>query len=135
MFVWLRDHPDARVRPIYTNAQLLAPFVEGRLAVGDIYHVAGIDMVRELNMLSNPHNGQRDRLRRLCAADLYGKTIFAPIVPEDLPHDALLALRMDERLPLLLPASVWSERLEVLAETTDYRIAQLRPAATGTVHR
>ena len=131
MLAWLKAHPERSAGPIYTNGQLLALFLERRLPGVDVYHMAGTDMARELTLLTNGENGQRDRILRLCAADLYGRTVFPPITPEDLPHDALLALRDDVRLPLLLPPATWSSRLELLAETPDCRIARLRPAAVA----
>jgi hypothetical protein len=128
---WLRSHPAEATAPIYTNSQLLAPFLEARVrpARADISFVAGIDMVRELLLLTDPDNGQRERIRRLCATDLYGKTILGPITPDDVPVDSLLALRVESRLPLLFPDAVWAPRLEVLAESPQYRIARLRAAA------
>jgi hypothetical protein len=131
MSAWLKAHPELRARPIYTNAQLLAPFLERYLPGASVYHMAGIDMARDLNLLTNPDNGQRARIRQLCASDLYGKTLFPPFTPEDLPGDALLALRMDPRLPLLLPSATWSSRLELLVETPTFRIARIRPAAAA----
>jgi len=129
MFAWLQAHPEQSRAPIYTNAQLLAPFLEWHLPHADVYHMAGIDMVREVVLLTNPDNGQRDRIRQLCAIDLYGKTLFAPITPEALPNNALLALREDARLPLLLPETIWKPRLELLVKTPEFWIARLRPVA------
>ncbi len=131
MAEWLRSHPTEVTGPIYTNSQLLAPFLEARgyLPRTEVFFVAGIDTVHELVLLTNPDNGQRERIRHLCAADMYGKTILGPLAPDDLPAGSLLALRDDVRLPLLLPAAMWTPRLELLVETPDYWIARLRPAA------
>jgi hypothetical protein len=134
ILAWLKAHPELSADPIYTNAQLLAPFLERRLPGTDVCHVAGPDMARELTMETNPVNGQGDRIRRLCALDLYGKTVFPPITPENLPGNALLVLRDDVRLPLILPAATWSPRLEVLVETPDYQIARLRTDTTDAAH-
>jgi hypothetical protein len=123
---WLTEHRDEWTGPIYTNAQLLAPFVARRFPGTEIYHMAGVDIANGLVLLTNTENGQRDRIRRLASADLYGKTLFPPINPEDLPARALIALRDDVRLPLLLPDSVWSGQLEMLVEDPDYKIARLR---------
>jgi hypothetical protein len=131
MTAWLKAHPQERAAPIYTNAQLLAPFLEHHLPGADVYHMAAPDMAREL-VLTNEANGQRDRLLRLSRANLYGKTLWPPITPEDLPGNAILALRNDARLPLILPPAVWGSRLEPLVQTPDYQIARLRP---GTAPR
>ncbi len=128
MVAWLETHSSQIAGPIYTNVQLLAPTLERRLPAADVYLMAGIDMAREIVMLTNPDNGQRERILRLCAIDLYGKMLLPPISPEDLPGNALLVLRPGVRLPLLLPAALWTPRLEPLADTPDYVIARLRPA-------
>jgi hypothetical protein len=132
---WLRAHRDQISGPVLTNSQLLAPFVEGRLAGVDVRFVVPIEMSREMALLSNPANGQRDRIRRLCETDFYGRTLFAPITPEDVPPDALLALRIEPRLSILLPEAVWGPRLQVLEETPQYRIARMLPAAAGALAR
>ena len=131
ILAWLQAHPARGADPIYTNGQLLALFLERRLPRADVHHMAGTDMARELTLLTNQDNGQRDRIRQLCAVDLYGRTVFPPLAPEDLPSDALLALREDVRLPLLLPPATWSSRREMLFETPDCRIARLRPAVAA----
>ncbi len=132
MTAWLKGHPQERAAPIYTNAQLLAPYLEHHLPGTDVYHMAGPDMVRELALSTDESNGQRERLLRLSRTDCYGKTLWPPFTPDDLPADAILALRSDARLPLLLPPAVWGPRLEPLVQTPDYQIARLRP---GTAPR
>ncbi len=124
---WLRAHPEEANTPIYTNAQLLAPFVEARgRPPGTIFHVAGVDTSRE-QMLINHHNGQLEHLTRMAEKELYGRTIFRSVTPDDLPPGSLLALRVEIRLERLFPASVWGPRLKVLAESPEYRIARLLP--------
>ncbi len=129
MTAWLKTHPQERTAPIFTNAQLLAPFLEHHLPGADVHHMAGPDMVRELAVSTNEGNGQRDRLLRLSRTDFYGKPMWPPSTPEDLPANAILALRNDARLALLLPPDVWGPRLEPLVQTPDYQIARLRPIA------
>ncbi len=130
IFAWLQARPELGNVPVYTTAHLLAPYLENRLPGTNVYHIAGIDSVKEMEALTNP-DGQRARIRRLCAADLYGKTLLPPIAPDDLPSGALLVLRKDVRLPLILPDATWAPRLEVLVEAPDYWIYRLRPAATA----
>jgi len=127
MTAWLEAHPQERAAPIYTNAQLLAPFLEHHLPGADVHHMAAPDIAREL-VLTNAANGQRDRLLRLCRANLYGKTLWPPFAPDDLPGNAILALRNDARLPLVLPPDVWGPRLEPLVKTPDFQVARLRPS-------
>src|SRR5262249_19035676 len=122
---------EERAAPIYTNAQLLAPFLERHLPGADVHHMAAPDIAREL-VLTDEANGQRDRLLRLTKTNLYGKTVWPPFTPENLPGDAILALRNDARLPLILPPDVWGPRLEPLVQTPDYQIARIRP---GTAPR
>jgi hypothetical protein len=127
MTEWLKTHPQAQAAPIYTNAQLLAPFLERHLPGADVHHMAAPDMTLDF-ALTNERNGQRDRLLRLYKSNLYGHTLWPPITPEDLPGNAILALRNDVRLPLILPPEVWGSRMETLVQTPDYQIARLRPS-------
>jgi hypothetical protein len=127
MTAWLEAHPQERASPIYTNAQLLAAFLEHRLPGADVHHMAAPDIAREL-VLTNESNGQRERLLRLCKENLYGKTLWPPFAPDDFPGNSIFALRNDARLPLILPPDVWGLRLETLVQTPDYQIARLRPS-------
>jgi hypothetical protein len=127
IFMWLKNRPEWSGKPIYTNAHLLAPFLKRRLPGVEVYDLASPQTLHELQAMTNAENGQRDRIFRLCAVDLYGKTLFPPVTPEDLPADALLALREDLRVPLILPPAVWSPRVEMLVDTPTYRIGRLRP--------
>jgi hypothetical protein len=126
MVEWLDDHPKEASAPIYTNSQLLAPLLEGRgRTPGSVFYLAGVDSVRE-EMLTNEKNGQRSRLHRLAQDDLYGRAVTHAIEPDDLPGGALLALRVETRLPLLIPEELWAPHLEVLAESPHYRLARVR---------
>lgn len=129
MIAWLDAHPDVRQGVVYTNAQLLAPGLERRGSVENIYHVAGKDMVRELIELTNPDNGQRERIAHLCATDLYGKTLLTPLTPDDVARGGVLVLRNDPRLSLLLPDALWSDRVEVMADEPLFRVLRPRPPA------
>ena len=130
MAEWLSAHSDQISGPVITNSQLLAPFLQSRLPGLDVRFIAWNDIVRDLVGLSNPANGQRDVIRHLCDIDLYGRMQFGPIGPEDVPPNAVLALRaQDIRLPRLLPEAVWRSRLEILEETPRIRIARLLPTA------
>lgn len=123
---WLDAHPDQAREPIYTNSQLLAPFLEERgRPPGTVFYLAGVDSIRE-GMLMNEENGQRSRLLRFAKNDLYGKAILHAIAPGDLPPGSLLALRVESRLPVLLPDELWAPHLEVLAESLHYKIARVR---------
>lgn len=136
MAEWLSAHPDQITGPVLTNSQLLAAFLQSRMPGLDVRFVAWNDIVRDLMGLSNPANGQRDRIRHLCDTDLYGRMQFGPIAPEDVPPNALLALRAEDiRLPRLLPEAAWRSRLEVLEATPRIRIARVLPATEGVPSR
>lgn len=122
---WLRESPDRIASPIYTNSQVLGLFLETRLPGAEVVHLAGRDIHREVVLLTNPHNGQRERILSLCATDLYGRTLFEPIEPDDLPADALLVMREDPRLSLLLPDEIWAGRVDWLVRTNDLRIGRM----------
>jgi hypothetical protein len=123
----LRRHRDRISGPVLTNAQLLSSFAESRLPGADVRFVVPIDMSRDMVLLTNPANGQREEIHRLCETAFYGRTLFGPIRPDDVPADAVFALRVEPRLQLLLPEEVWGSRLEVLEETPVYRLARVLP--------
>lgn len=127
MVEWLESHPEEARKPIFTNSQLLGPFLEGRgWSGGAVNFMTGVDMTKEGELL-NHANGQYERVGRLARSDLYGRGVMAPFTPADVPEQALFALRVDRRLPLVLPDSVWGEHLDLLAESPEYRVARFRP--------
>jgi hypothetical protein len=127
MLAWLQSHPERWGDPIYTNAQLLAQYLERRLPGVDVHYMLGEDMAYETKFLINAGNGQLERIGKLSAAEFYGRQILPPFLPESFPSNALFVLRVDQhRLNQLLPPENWSERLEVIEDTANYRIARLR---------
>ncbi len=131
MLDWLRANPERQKEPIYTNAQLLAQYLKGRVSSGEVHYMLGTDMAYETKFLINSGNGQLERLGELSAAEFYGKQLLPPYVPDNFPTNALFVLRIDtHRLDDLLPPAVWSRRLEVLADTPYYKIARVIPAGT-----
>jgi hypothetical protein len=123
---WLLAHNELRAEPIHTNASLLAPYLQRTWPDARVTYLAGLDTRREIVELTNAQNGQRERVLALCAEDLYGKTVFDLT---EVPDRGLLALRVDPRLDLLFATQIWSRQLDVLAETSQYRIARVRTAA------
>jgi hypothetical protein len=128
---WLRAHPEQISGPVLTNSQLLSAFLESRLPDVDVRFIVPPEMSRDLVMLSNPANGQQDWIRRVSENDFYGRTLFAPFAPDEIPPNALFALRVDPRLSILLPETVWGTRLDVLEDTPQIRIARLRSSSGG----
>jgi hypothetical protein len=126
---WLRAHPEQISGPVLTNSQLLSAFLENRLPDVDVRFIVPPEMSRDLVMLSNPANGQQDWIRRVSENDFYGRTVFTPLDPEQVPPNALFALRVDPRLSILLPEAVWGTRLEMLESTPQIRIARVRSSA------
>ena len=53
--------------------------------------------------------------------------LLPPVSPDQLGNGALLALRQDPRLGLLLPDELWSKRLKVLIQGPEFRIARVVP--------
>lgn len=126
---WLESHPEEADVPIYTNSQLLAPFLESRgWPTQRIFFLTGVDMTHEA-LLVNPNNDQLERIGRLAKSDLYGRAVLGPFSPADVPDGSLFALRMDSRLGLLLPESIWGPHLEVLTQSREYRIARFHRSA------
>lgn len=133
MVTWLRAHRREAEVPIYTNAHLLAPYLaaQGDATSERVTFMAGEDLTRELFLLTNPHNGQQERLYRLGRAEVYGKTMVAPIDPNAIPPGALFLLRVESRLPLLLPDATWQGRSDVIEESPLHRIVRLKPPPTS----
>ena len=131
MLAWLEGRPASGHQRVYTNAHLLAPFLERRLPDLEVYDLATSEMAAELTVLSNPDNGQRERILSLCRRDLYGRTLLPPIRPDDLSSGALLAFRKDPRLPRLLADADWTDRIVVLVDEPDYQLGRILPPAGG----
>jgi hypothetical protein len=132
MLAWLQAHPEHRGDRIYTNAQLLAPYLESRVPGIDVHYMLGNEMTYETKFLINVENGQLDRIGKLSATEFYGKHVLPPFAPENFPDNALLVLRVDNhRLGQLLPDATWAARLEVIEDTPHYRMARIRPARTS----
>ena len=131
MAAWLRAHPDAAPGPIYTNSQTLEAFTQLRadLPPVDVRFLIGFDHLEGTLELSDPHNGQREAIRRLTAQSFYGRGLIArELRPDDVPPGTYFLLRLDRRLDITLPPETWRDRLEILEETGGARIARLRPA-------
>jgi hypothetical protein len=128
---WLHTHRDTLQGPIYTNSQLLEAFTQlhGGLPSLDIRYLIGFDQLEGTLDLSNPYNGQRESIRRLCARSFYGRGLVASeLRPEDLTPGTLFAIRVDKRTDITLPPEIWASRLEILHEEGGARMARLRPA-------
>ena len=130
---WLDRNPEFSNRTIYTNSQLLAPFLESRgRPPGTVYYLPGRDMMRE-QQLTNPNNGQRARLQRFAREDLYGKLIIRPVHPTELPEGTIVAMRKDIRIEQVFPEPVWQPHLKVLDDSDQHRIAVVirKPGLAG----
>lgn len=127
MLAWFDSQQGARPRTIYTNAHLLAPYLERRLPDVNVFDLATPEMIKELIGATDADNGQRAAIVRLCTSDLFGKMLLPPVSPDQLGNGALLALRQDPRLGLLLPDELWSKRLKVLIQGPEFRIARVVP--------
>lgn len=125
---WLKAHRDKIHGPIYTNSQLLDAFTElhGDPKL-DVRFMMGFDFVEGIQALTNPYNGQREAVLRLSEKSFYGHGVIASTVrPEDLPPGTLFAIRLDRRTDITFPPEIWRDRLEILFEEGNARIARLR---------
>ncbi|MBK8234178.1 MAG: hypothetical protein IPK74_01355 [Deltaproteobacteria bacterium] len=122
----LREDPRLAGRPLYTNAPLLSATLAGRH--GEVHYIVQADQLHELVALTNPDNGQRQRLLAAIARDFYGTPVFPDaLAPELLPSDAVLLLVDDPRLSLVMPAAIWDDALVTLSASGRVRVAELRP--------
>ncbi len=135
MAQWLIEHPEQSRGPIYTNSQLLHTYTRDSRPDSPIFFLAGVDTAREVFGLANPDNGQRAEIERLCAVDLYGKTLMPPFDPLDFDPGSLFALRDDPRLSRILDPQIWDPALQTLVERDGFRIASLRGVPTTPEQR
>jgi hypothetical protein len=130
VLAWLRAHPEeTRGATIYTNKQVI-PFGITAAGMGATHptFIVGPDIVWELTELTNPANGQKDRIMHLAATACYGDSVmWDALSPDTLAPRALFVLTHDPRLPLVLPDRVWAGRLETIADMNGFTIA--RPMA------
>ncbi len=128
---WLRANGDAIEGPVYTNSQMIEAFAELRdLPLSDVRFLIAFDHQEGIDNLTNPHNGQREAILRLMEQRFYGHGVIADsLQPDDLAPGTLFLLRVDRRLDITLPPSIWGDRLEVLFERDAARVARLLPAA------
>jgi len=123
----LEEDPRLHGRPIFTNAPLLASVLPIG-PYGRVHYIVQADQLHEIVTLTNPNNGQRERVLAAMSQQMYGIPMLADaFVPGDLPADAVLVLVEDPRLELVMPAQVWSKALVVHSSSERVRIAELRP--------
>lgn len=123
----LEEDPRLHGRPIFTNAPLLASVLPVS-RYGRVHYIVQADQLHEIVTLTNPNNGQRERVLAAMSRQMYGIPVLADaFVPDDLPADAVLVLVEDPRLELVMPAEVWSKALVVHSSSERVRIAELRP--------
>lgn len=128
----LREHPEWAERPIYTNEPLLSAFLErsGDLPGRAVYYLVQADQLHELTALSNPTNGQRQALLAAVEQGFYGTPVMPDaLVPSAMPPGAVLVLRDDPRLPLVMPPERWSPWLDVVHGSAGATIAVRREEA------
>ncbi|MBL4683650.1 MAG: hypothetical protein JKY37_03595, partial [Nannocystaceae bacterium] len=118
--------PDG-TRPVVTNEPILAAYLSRSGAQCDrpVYYLVQADQVHELTMLTNPANGQRERVFAALAQGLYGTPIFPDALsPGRLPPRALLALTADPRLALVMPPELWRDALSVVSHSPRVTISE-----------
>ncbi len=127
----LRERDDWRETPLYTNAPLLPLVLERRDAPphGEVHYLVQADQIYELNRLSDPDNGQRERLLALLREG-FGAPALLPgdVKPRDVAG-ALFVLVDDPRLSLVLPSERWEPWLETVYASEAVRIAIVRTEA------
>jgi hypothetical protein len=131
VLAWLRAHPDEiRGATIYTNSQVAAfDITTAGIGASPAKFIVGPDMVWELTELTNPANGQSDRIMRLAATRCYGDSVmWDAISPDTISAPSVFVLRHDPRLPLILPDRVWAGRLEQVVDTDSFTIARATAA-------
>lgn len=130
---WLQANAaQVRATTLYTSSQVL-PYGIGRRAALDgtaVRFLVAPDVGLELEVLSNPHNGQRAVLERIAAGELFGPSVAArDLTPDSAPPGALFLTRDDPRRPQVLPPEVWDPRLELVARGDGFQVHRLVPAA------
>ena len=117
-------------RPIVTNEPILAAYLarSGGQPDAEVHYLVQADQVHELRALTNPANGQRERIFAALQAGMYGHPIFPQrLRPDTLPEDALLVLSKDPRLALVMPPDAWADALVTVSRGARVRVSELAP--------
>jgi len=127
---WLEGHvEEARGRPLVTNLPVLKARLERRgVATGGVVFLLRADQEHEVEVLSDPANGQRAALWRALEGNFYGAPLRPGAVERSLAgREALFVLVDDPRLDSTLPPKVWWPRMEELFAAGGTTIARVRP--------
>ncbi|MCB9714775.1 MAG: hypothetical protein H6712_12990 [Myxococcales bacterium] len=122
----LREHPEWKDRPIYTNEPLLDAYLErsGALPGRDVRYLVQADQLHELTTLANPDNGQREALLAALRIGFYGTPVLPDeLTPQAVPPGAVLVLRQDQRLSMVMPPERWAPWLTMVHPGVELEIA------------
>ncbi|MEM6991354.1 MAG: hypothetical protein AAF721_12670 [Myxococcota bacterium] len=125
----LAEIDPAGTRPVVTNEPILAAFLRrsGGQPTRPVYYLVQADQVHELTALTNPANGQRERIFAALSRGLYGVPILPDALsPEALPAGALIAVTPDPRLDLVMPPETWRPALSVVSRSPRVMVAERR---------
>lgn len=117
-------------RPIITNEPILAAYLarSGGQPDAEVHYLVQADQVHELTSLTNPANGQRERIFAALSEGMYGRPIFPDALrPDAIPSDALFVLSKDPRLALVLTPDPWDDALTAVSRGRRIVVQQLAP--------
>ncbi|MDI1449535.1 hypothetical protein [Polyangium sp. 6x1] len=122
---WLEENPIAAGREIYTNHQLLVPYLARtqRGPAARARFLLAVDHHFELVHLSNPANGQR-----AAVLDAIPRAVFGDVVPPEqldpaiVPPGTVFVLIDDARTKQILPPETWGQKLQPIHAGQGFRV-------------
>lgn len=121
----LTEDPALAGRPIYSNLQLLSSRLDPE-RFGVVHYIVQTDQLHEILTLTNPANGQRQRIIEGLRNGFFGVPVYPDaMLPEQLEDDAVLVLFEDPRLSSVMPPQTWEPALKILSQGPTMRIAEL----------
>lgn len=130
MAAWIEANSSLIQGDIYTNQQLLGPYLEPRKTRlgARVRFMLAVDHHFELVHLSNPANGQRAAVLDAIPRAVFGDVVLPEALdPAKIAPKTVLILIDDARTKQILPRAVWGRRLRSIHEAGDFSVLVVTP--------
>jgi len=128
---WIEANPSSIRGEIYTNHQLLGPYLARRdraPTIARVRFMLAVDHHFELVHLSNPANGQRAAVLNAIPAATFGDVVPPEeLDPARVPPGTLFVLIDDARTKQILPPETWAQKLRPIHEAGAFSILAFTP--------
>jgi len=132
MAAWIEANPGSIKGEIFTNQQLLGPYLEQRGSFSGarprVRFMLAVDHHFELVHLSNPANGQRAAVIDAIPRGVFGAVVLPEALdPAKTPAGTVFILIDDSRTNQILPPETWGRKLRPIHEAGDFSILVFTP--------